>query len=627
MNLPLQWSNWSRDLLPAFKTWRRFTPFLYGERWKITLALLAMVGATAATLASPLPIALVFDGVLFGKRAAGLAGSIKEFDLQYGTAAALALLSVAYLLIIGVDAILDYSREILSASIAQRVVYRVRRATFANLLRQPVDFFRKQRGGDLLLRLTGDVGMIRDMLVPSVIEAMQQMLVLLGMLCVVFLISWKLGLVAFAVIPLLGLTFVRGARMLTDVSREHRKREGKLAAWAAASFQAIPVVQVFGRERDAEEQFGASNRKSMKASLRATRLEVKVGRTVDFLTGVGTCAVLVVGAYEVRALELTAGELLIVMSYLRQVYKPLRTFGKLSARTAKAAACGERVLEILEKKSTIVDAPDAASVDRFRGGIVFKNVTVDYGVGAKSLDSVSLKLNPGERVALIGPSGAGKSTLLSLIARLLDPTEGEVLIDGVNIRMIRLADLRRNIAISFQEPGLLGETIRENIAFGLHDADAGAIQLAASRAGVDQIARSKTLGLDAPVAEHGASLSGGEKQRIALARMVLRNAPIVLLDEPFSALDPHRQAALEDALFPLLEGRTSIFITHRLDRMHVFDRVVLMQDGKIVADGSPRELQRSCPEYRALIAIHARSPMDGGLAREHVEPDLEEIQP
>lgn len=609
-----------KGLLPAAKVLRHFAPFLRGERTKLSLAVSAMLGATIATLAAPLPIALVFDGVLFRKRATGLAEWVKTLDHEQGTSAALGVLTVSYLAIIGVDAVLEYARQILAASVSQRVVYRIRRAAFGNLLLQPPQFFQKQRGGDLLLRLTGDIALLRDMLVPAVLDAAQQALVLVGMLLVIAVISPVLALVAVAIVPLLGLAFVRGSRRLTEVSRDQRKREGKLAAWASQAFHSIAVVQAFGREEAAGEQFGASNRKSMRAGLQATRLESRIARSVDFLTGLGTCAVLILGAFEVRALRLTAGELLIVMAYLRQVYRPLRTFGKLSSRSAKAAASGERVLEVLQLRTPIADAPDAIAVARVRGEIAFENVTVDHGSGRKALDGVTLRIRAGEKVALVGASGAGKSTLLSLVPRLAEPAGGRVLVDGLDVRRLRLRDLRANLAVAFQEPGLLGDTIRENIAFGREGATDAEVALAARRTGVDLIARAKTEGLNAPVSERGASLSGGERQRIALARMALRDAPIWLLDEPFAALDPERQAALEEALEPLLEGRTALLVTHRLDRLEAFDRVVVVADGRIVGDGTPEEIERTSAVFRQLRAAHARSPrrerVEAALARE-----------
>ncbi|MBL8695755.1 MAG: ABC transporter ATP-binding protein [Planctomycetes bacterium] len=588
--------------LPMLRVFKRFLPFVKEEKRRLTLATICMVFGTATTLATPLPIALVFDGVLFRKRATGLSEVVKEIDHVQGTPTALAMLCAAYLGILALDALFDYLRAVLAATAAQRIVYKIRRATFENLLRQPVGFFQAQRGGDLLLRLTGDIAMLRDLLVPSVLEAAQQAAVLVGMILVILCIAPKLALVAVGVIPLLTLAFVRGSKKLSEVSREQRKREGKLAAWAAEAFHAIGIVQVFNREEDVAEQFSSSNRKSLKAGVEATRVEARIGRAVDILTGVGTCGVLIWGAFEVRALRLSAGDLLVIMTYLRQVYKPLRTLGKVSARTAKAATCGERVLEVLSLESPIRDAADARPVNSLHGNISFENVVVSHGRGQRALDGVSVEIRAGERVAIVGPSGAGKSTFLTLVPRLMDPTSGVVRVDGLDVRSLRLRDLREQVAFAMQEPGLLGETLRENVAFGRLGASGDEVAMAARRAGVDLIARTRPEGLDAPVSERGASLSGGERQRVALARVALRNAPIVLLDEPFSALDPQRQAALEEALAPLLEGRTALVVTHRLERLSQYDRVLVVSEGRIVGDGPPQEVSRTCALLRAMLA-------------------------
>ncbi len=604
-----------RGIVPAMRVFPQFLPYMKGEGRRLGLATLTMVGASLATLAMPIPIALVFDGVLFRKRATGLSEWVKGIDHDQGTGTALAMLAAAFLVIVGIAAALDFARVMLSADVAQRVVYRVRRAAFANLMRQPPAFYKRQRSGDLLMRLSGDVAMLRDMLVPAVLDGAQQTIVLVGMVVVIVAISPKLALVALGVIPLLGITFVLGGRRLTEVSREQRKREGRLAAWAAEAFHAMSVVQAFGREKDVEERFGASNRKSLKAGLKARRIEAGIGRTVDVLTGIGTCGVLVWGAFEVRALTLSAGELLVVMAYLRQVYRPLRTFGKISARTAKAAACGERVLECLSLRASIADAPDAQTLPAIVGEIELEDVTVEPEPGIRALDRVSLRIRPRERVALVGPSGSGKSTLLSLIPRLVDPSAGIVRIDGHDLRSVRLVDLRRGIAVAFQEPGLLGDTLRDNVAFGAEGANEEEIERAARRAGVDLVARTRELGLDAPVAERGAALSGGERQRVSLARMALRDAPIVLLDEPFSSLDAERRASLEETLEPLLVGRTAIVATHHLDRLAAFDRVVVLDRGRVVGDGPPAQVVERCETLRTLMRSAAAPAVPAAARR------------
>lgn len=593
-------------LAAAVRVYRTFGPEVRKERLRLVLAFLAILGGIAAKLAEPWPVKFLIDALApVGKH--GQAWRVPPWVREVSTGtliagAALAVLSVSLL-----GAGCQYAQSILSATAGQRIAYRIRRRLYEHLLRLPLSFHEGSRAGDLLLRITGDVQALKEMLVPSVLDIVEHGSLVVGMVVVLLLFSPPLAGIALAVVPLLVLATVRFGGRLRAAVRESRRREGQTASVAGETLSSVALVQAFAREEYAVEVFGSRNRKSLKAGLKTTRLEAGLERTVEWTVGVGTAAVIAFGAREVLANRLSPGDLFVVLMYVRSLYRPLRQGVKSLARIAKASACGERILEILSREPEIRDLPGAQPAPRMRGELRFEGVGLVYSNGRRALDRITLAVAAGEKVAIVGPSGSGKSSLVSLIPRLREPSEGTVRIDGRDVRALTLESLRSQVTLVLQESVLFGMTVRENLLFGRPEASPEELLAAARRAGAHGFVSRLPDGYEARLGERGATVSGGERQRLALARAALRDAPIVILDEPFAGLDAATEEAVARELFALFEGRTLLFIAHRYAGLEAFDRIVVLEGGRIVGEGKHEDLLQRNELYRSLVNASQRS--------------------
>jgi len=373
-------------------------------------------------------------------------------------------------------------------------------------------------------------------------------------------------------------------------------------------------VQAFARERYEEERFDTVTGETLRESIRIARLEAAATRSSEIITAAGTAAAVLFGAMQVRAGRMTPGELVLVVGYLANIYKPIRNLAKLSTDFSKAMASAERIAEVLEIEPEIQDRPDAIEAPRFRGEIAFREVSFDYGEGREVLRHVSFAVSPGQRLALVGVSGAGKSTIVSLILRLYQPQEGTILIDGIDIQRFRRESLRRQIGLVLQQSILFGATVRENIAYGRPDASLEEIVAASRAANADEFIRELEDGYDSVIGERGATLSGGQQQRIAIARAVIRDAPILVLDEPMTGLDAESQAKVREALDRLMAGKTCVLITHDLQSIADADLVLVLEDGRIVDRGTHAELVANDGRYRELYELSLQ-PTSAGVSR------------
>src|SRR5213078_783618 len=379
--------------------------------------------------------------------------------------------------------------------------------------------------------------------------------------------------------------------------------EGQVASRMSEVLSAIPLVQAFAREKHEEERFDAVTGETLVESIRIARLEAAATRSSSDLTALGTAAAVLFGALQVVNGRMLPGELVLVVAYLTNMYKPLKSLAKLSTDFSKAMASADRLSEVLDIEPEIQDRPDAIEAAPFRGEIVFRNVSFDYGDGRDVLRHVSFAVSPGQRLALVGASGAGKSTIVSLILRLYEAHEGVILIDGVDIRHYRRESLRRQIGLVLQQSILFGATIRENIAYGRPDADPEEIIAAARAANADEFIRELEDGYDAVIGERGATLSGGQRQRIAIARALIRNAPILILDEPMTGLDVESEAKVREALDRLMAGKTCLMITHDLQAVADADLVLVLDQARIVERGKHSELLATSSRYRQLYEM------------------------
>jgi ATP-binding cassette subfamily B protein/subfamily B ATP-binding cassette protein MsbA len=413
-----------------------------------------------------------------------------------------------------------------------------------------------------------------------------------------FYVMWQLdrslSLLALAIVPLIGLLIRLFDRPMTEHTYQYEQLEGEMMSLAEQTLTALPIVQAFGREAYENRRFRGLSRRTLSAYLRATvsQLQFKIG--VSGVTAVGTAVIMAIGGLRVLQGLLTVGDLLVFLSYLASLYAPVKTLAYLSLGFASATARARRVFEVLEVRDRIQDAPEAKPLSTLpagqRGHIRLEGVTFGYEPDRPILQDVALEACPGEVVALVGPTGAGKSTLVSLILRLYDPWEGRVTFGGMDVRDVQLASLRAHIALVLQESFLLPLTVADNIAYGRPEASRAQIVAAAVAANADEFIRRLPGGYDTLLGERGATLSGGQRQRLAIARALLKDAPVLILDEPTSALDAETETQLLETLERLMAGRTTFIIAHRLSTIRHADRIMVLDQGKVVELGTHEEL-------------------------------------
>jgi subfamily B ATP-binding cassette protein MsbA len=583
----------------------RFRSFLTRYRARLGAGALFTLLSSLFALAQPWPLKVIVDSVLQGKPAHVPGFS---FGQHWTRTEVLDVAIAAFVAIMLLGALFDYLGSYLMDSSGVRMVSDIRETLFSRLQRLSLRFHSSQRTGDLITRVMSDINRVQDMLIQSFSVLVPNVALLVGMMVVMFWIDWQFTLLALAVgPPLFALVFSYRAR-IKGASREARRREGQLAARTAEVLGAVRVVQGFTREKFEDERFSAQSSSTVAANLRATRLQAQFSPLVDVLAGLGTAVVLFVGTHRVLSGELTLGLLLVFLSYLGSLYKPMRQLSKLTYLSSKGVASAERVWEVLEAEPDVRDAPDARAAPRLTGSVQLDRVGFAYGDGRPVLHDVELEAGSGQVVAVVGPTGAGKTTLVGLIPRFFDPQRGRVLVDGLDVRALQLTSLRAQIAIVPQEPLLFDGTIFENIAYGRTGASEADVLRAAEAALVADFVRRLPGGYDTQVGERGATLSVGERQRISIARALVRDAPILILDEPTSALDPRSERLLIEALENLVTGRTTFVIAHRMSTVVGADQVVVLDGGRIVEHGSHEELV-GIPGglYRSFLDVQVRS--------------------
>ncbi|WP_210397890.1 ABC transporter ATP-binding protein [Motiliproteus sediminis] len=575
------------------RLFQRFGGHLRPHYGTLLLVLLFTLGVALAQLLRPWPLKLVFDALLLPDAAAYRAGWPQW---SQNPELLLAALIGAIVVIAVAGGMFAYAQSYLAATVGQRVVAAIRQRLYSHLQRLSHSFHDSSSSGDLIARLTGDIQLLRELMINLTLTALDRGLVMIGVLLVMLWMDWQLALMALAVVPLLVFANRRYHERIKGATRTQRRQEGKLANVVTEKLTAIHVVQAFAREAHEDQQFSSRNANSLKAGVRATRLIASFDRLVQVLLAVGTAMVLWFGVNRVQAGTLTPGDLLVFLAYLKVVYKSAGKIASLSGRVAKATVCGERVLKIIDTRAEIRDAEDAVEAPRFRGRVRFDRVYFGYGAGRPVLNGVDLELRPGETLALIGDSGSGKSTIASLLLRFYDPEAGTVLIDDVPANHYTLTSLRDQIAVVMQDAVLFNTSIRANIGYGKLDASDEEIVAAAKAANAHHFIEALPQGYDTAVGERGALLSGGQRQRIAIARAVIRQAPILILDEPVAGLDPRARAEVQTTLEQLAVDRTCLMITHDMAAAASADRVVQLRDGVI------RELPALDPRWAPGVA-------------------------
>ncbi|GAC1445601.1 MAG: hypothetical protein NVSMB52_07290 [Chloroflexota bacterium] len=423
------------------------------------------------------------------------------------------------------------------------------------------------------------------------------------MLVLLLGVNWLFTLVAFSVAPLLFWIVMRYTHRIKAAARQARASDGLLSSVAQETLSSIRIVQGLAQEAQQNERFQAQNETSLQAYLKSVQYQARIAPLVDVLAAVSLALVMWYGSMHVMSGELTTGDVVVFFAYVTNLYAPMKALARLSYGFNKASVGAERIADVLRVRSEVVDFPEARTFSRVEGRLTFHDVSFSYEAERPVLTRINLTVEPGETVAIVGSTGAGKSTLVSLILRLYDPTSGSICIDGVDIRNYKLRSLRDQISIVLQDTLLFSGTIRENIAFGRPDASDVEILTASKVANAHQFILTFPSGYDTYVSERGTTLSGGQKQRIAIARAVLRGGPISILDEPTTGLDAASEQIVVDALERAAAGNTTIVIAHRLSSIRFANRIVVLEEGKIVEEGTHLQLLAARGRYSELYNL------------------------
>jgi ATP-binding cassette, subfamily B, bacterial MsbA len=478
----------------------------------------------------------------------------------------------------------------------------LRNGLYKRILEQSSRFYAQHPSGELVSRVVADLQVIQGAISTQLLDLLQQPLVLVVLLWFLFSIHLHLALLCLIAAPLLLFPIVRFGRSMRRTSHRIQERLADLASLVAEVVRGHRVVKAFGMETFELGRFQEASRRHLRTNLRAQMLANASGPVVEILAVAGACALLVYAGRTIRAGELTASDFVTFLTALLAMYEPIRKVNKVNLMLQQAMAAGERVARLLEVPIDVAEPVRPRPLPGVQRGIAYEGVRFAYEREPVLLD-LDLDINAGEIIALVGPSGAGKTTVVNLLPRFFDPDEGRIAIDGIDVRELSLANLRSLIGIVTQETVLFDDTIRNNIAYGRADLSLERVREAAAAAYADEFVMQLPAGYDSPIGESGLKLSGGQRQRLAIARALLKDAPILILDEATSQLDSESEALVQKALGNLMRGRTTLVIAHRLSTVMGADRIVVMEGGRIVDQGTHQELLERGGVYKRLYDL------------------------
>ena len=569
----------------------------------LILGTFAAIGDAAANLLDPVPLKVVLDNVLRSKARAGWPNTLILSLAGADRLAIVKLAAIGVLVIAAFGALCTYAEKLLTTRVGQWVMHDLRQNLYFHIQRMSLAYHDQKSTGDLLSTVTSDIDSIQTFISSNLLDALIDVLTLVGMVGVMFYINWQFTLIALSVAPVLALVVFKYTRSIRKASREVRKKQGEMVSVIQEVLSSMRVVKAFAREDYEVHRLEEESLENVEIALRARALKARLSPLVEVITAVGTGLVLWFGARLVLAGSLSAGSLVMFVWYLGKMYKPMQDLSKMTDAYSKAAIGYERIGEILDRDGEVKDQPGARKVARLRGEIEFDHVTFGYDPKSPTLEDISFRIEPGQVAAFVGPTGAGKTTIISLISRFYDPVSGAVKIDGVDLRRYQQRSLREHISVVLQETVLFHGSIWHNIAYGKPNASRAEILKAAKLANASEFIEKMPNGYDTLVGERGVTLSGGQRQRIAIARAVIRNTPILILDEPSSGLDAESERLVFEALDRLMKGKTSIVIAHRLSTIRSADVIFVVRDGRLVESGRHEELANAGGLYAELYEI------------------------
>jgi subfamily B ATP-binding cassette protein MsbA len=559
---------------PSLSMYRRLLQYVAPYKWNLAFAALLLVVSTVLGLVWPQVVQRVID---IGLRDEGF----------------LDLLILGLLVVLLVRALIDGLRQFVMAYTGERVIFDLRMAIVRHMQALSLSFFNRRKTGELMSHVTSDATLVHGVITQTVIQVLGQVLTLAGGVAIIFLMNWRLALLTLVVAPPIAVLGQRMGRRIRDISREAQDAQGEAVGVLQEAIAEVRVVQAFTREDYEAARFHEKLLFTFNKTIERARIAATMFPVIGFLGFFSSIVVLWYGGHEVARGEMTAGMLVAFLLYMGMVAGPVGMLASQWTQVQQAFGAGDRIFALLDTAPEIQDRPGAVLLPPVRGEIRFEDVSFRYGATGSEpivLDGVTTTFQPGQVTALVGPSGAGKTTLVNLVGRFYDPVAGRIAVDGHDLRDVTIRSLREQLAVVPQEPILFADTIRENIRYGRLDATDAEIDEAARSANATEFIARLPSGLATIVGERGVRLSVGQRQRIAIARALLRDAPILLLDEATSSLDNESEYLVQQALDRLMRGRTTIVIAHRLSTVERADRILVLDRGRIVEEGTHGEL-------------------------------------
>jgi ATP-binding cassette, subfamily B, bacterial len=582
--------------------WRLY-PYWRPSARTIILGGLLLVVAAGFELLQPWPVKWLVDSVLLKHPAPNGAGGVGAAGGAAEASRAVLMVCVAIVALALLHKAATLASQFLLIGAGNRTVERLRSHVCNRLLQMPLSYHDRNKVGDSLYRVAYDTPAAQTLLTGAVVPMASGVILLVGITAAMWGIDPLLTIVSLATTPVFWLLIKGFGRAIERRAKGYHQRESSLVSFVQEALSSVRAIQAYTRERDTASQFDERTAASVRANARLTMAQLAFSACVGIAMALGTAAVVWFGAHRVLEGRLTLGDVLVFLAYLGMLYQPMNAFSHGSSVAQAANTQLARVFEVLDARPAIASRSDALRPEHVAGRLELRDVAFQYDLDRPVLANVNMVIEPGQAIALVGRTGAGKSTLANLLLRFYDPEQGGVLLDGRDVRELDLEWLRRQVGVVLQDPIIFSATIAENIAFGRPDATRQQIETAARQAQLDEFIRALPEAYETELGERGVNLSGGQRQRLAIARAFVKDAPILVLDEPTSSLDSETEESLLEALYALMQHRTTIIIAHRLSTVRMTDRIFVLDGGRVVEKGTHRELMAGDTLYRRLYLI------------------------